>query len=199
MILWTIQSLDAWRTLQDTGILHTDPNLAEQGFLKPYGWLADRMVERVGSPPAGASLPLWAWYRWEGAGRPRPDLRSGGLGTPGSMKVRIEFEIADDAVVLSDFDLWHCPLNYWYIAKDEAASEAFEAELKKRGLNFFEQKPLPVAKYHRRIVESWLWIFDLAWDSDWFTHADHDKKCIQATFWELRLEMVRETKEFRAR
>ena len=197
MILWAIQSLDAWRVLQDTGVLRTDADLAD--FLEPYRWLADRMAERIGPPPDGVSLPLWAWYQWEGARRPRPDLRAGGHGTPGSVNVRIEFEIDDNDIVLSDFDLWHCPLNYWYLAKDEAEGKSFEDELEKRGLDYFDQKPLPVAKYHRRIVQSWLRIFDLDWDSDWFTHADHDKKCIQATFWELRLGMVRKTKEFRSR
>ena len=199
MILWTVQPPEAWKTLQDTGVLRTDPNLAEQDWLEPYCWLADRMAERIGPPPNGASLPLWAWYQWDGVKHRRPDLRFGGYGPPGCRQVRIEFEIDDNAVVLSDFDLWHCPLSYWYLAKDEADDKAFEAELKQHGLDFFRQKPLPVAKYHKRIVRSWLKIFDLDWNNDWFTNADRDKKCIQATFWELRLGMVRKTKEFLVR
>jgi hypothetical protein len=36
---------------------------------------------------------------------------------------------------LSDFDLWHYVLNYWYLPESEAEGEEFELELKQYGLS----------------------------------------------------------------
>ena len=33
----------------------------------------------------------------------------------GERGVRLELQVADDRVLLSDFDLWHYVLNYWYL------------------------------------------------------------------------------------
>lgn len=110
--------------------------------------------------------------------------------------MRIEFEIDDRDVVLSDFELWHFALNYGYIANSEEDDEAFDAELAKSGDRY--AVPLPDAAIHEKIVRSWDRIFDLEWENHYY-HEAGDERSIQATFWELDLQAVRQVKEFTAR
>lgn len=206
MRLWTIQSEAFWERLEYDGSIVADPEMVSEGFCgecerfsQAYEWLARRMAEKIGRPSPEA-MPLWAWRQWIGERRARPDLRASGHLPRGERGVRIEFEADPASVVLSDFNLWHFPLNYWYIGESEKDSEAFDAELAGRGLNQYRQKPLlPDPVYHRRIEDSWDRVFDLDW-GDWV----HDKrgqseKCIQATFWRLPLDEVVGVKRFTAR
>jgi len=99
---------------------------------------------------------------------------------------------------LSDFDLWHYVLNYWYLPTSEADRDRFETQLAKRGMSFFEAKPLPHRKYHERIVASWDRIFDFDWAEDEFA-LPRSSKSIQGTTWEVNLEQVRGHKLFTSR
>ena len=59
-------------------------------------------------------------------------------------------------------------------------------------------KPLPVRAYHQRIENSWDRIFDLDWVDEEITHP-FDKKSIQATFWQLHFDQIRDVQFFTAR
>ena len=183
MTLWTIQSIAAWKILQREQVLFADQRYSEALFLDAYKWMAKKMEYRIEPESEITSLPLWAWYQWEGKRR-KPDLRSSGYLSKGQRGVRIEFEQSDKGVLLSDFELWHYVLNYWYLPRTVADGEAFEAELSEHNLSFFEMKPLPVSAYHQRIEDSWDRIFDLDWVDEEITHP-FGKKSIQATFWKL--------------
>jgi hypothetical protein len=193
MRLWTIQTVAAWETLQTTGMLRADPRLADPDFAAAYRWMVKQMRQRLPRPSFAATVPLWAWYQWEGTHRPRPDLRSRSHMPAGQRAVRIEFELDDDRVLLSDFDLWHIVLNNWYIARSEAEYEAFEARLDA------QEDPLaPDAALQREIRDSWPRIFDLDWNDPYFA-IDARHRPIQATFWELPLDAVRKADFFTGR
>ena len=197
MTLWTIQSIAAWKILQREQVLFADQRYSENLFLDAYRWMAKKMVRRIESESEIVSLPLWAWYQWEGKRR-KPDLRSSGYLSKGQRGVRIEFEQSDKGVLLSDFELWHYVLNYWYLPRTVADGEAFEAELSEHNLSFFEMKPLPVRAYHQSIENSWDRIFDLDWVDEEITHP-FDKKSIQATFWQVHFDQIRDVQFFTAR
>ena len=191
MILWTIQKEKAWEQLKSRGYLvGTIDNTMEEFWVSACRWMADQMKERLGSPPCAECFPVWAWYQWENATRTRPDLRTGGHLSKNERGVRIEFDCDENAALLSDFDLWHYVLNYWYLPESEADGEAFEAELERRGLSFFKTKPLPHPEYHEKIVKSWDKIFDLDWTEPDLA-SPRDQKSIQATVWQLRIDQVR--------
>lgn len=196
--LWTIQLISAWEKLQKLGILRTDTHYADKNFIHAYKWMAKKTEERLGVRPSQNSLPLWAWYQWEGERKRKPDLRYKGHLFKGERGVRIEFEIEADKVVLSDFELWHYVLNYWYLPATKEDGEAFEVELSKKGLSFYETKPLPNTNYHERIVKSWEHIFDITSSDDLFAFPKN-KKSIQASFWELRIENVTHIHVFTSR
>lgn len=83
------------------------------------------MSRRIGEPPLGVRYPVWAWFQYENERSRRPDLRRSAHGPSGTRAVLIEFDIAEDQVLLSDFDLWHYVLNEWYVP--QTAREATDA------------------------------------------------------------------------
>ena len=143
-------------------------------------------------------LPLWAWYQWEGEQRRRPDLRSSGHLPRGEQGVRIEFEIDANLVLLSDFELWHYALNYWYLPTSSAEGDTFEMKLAEQGSSFYKTKPLPDPVFDKAIRESWERIFNVGWAEEDLA-VPRAEKSIQAAFWGLPLESVRRVDEFTAR
>lgn len=156
------------------------------------------MEKRIGPAPFRNSMPLWAWYQWQSSKKKRPDLRFKGFLEKGEQGVLIEFEISDELVLLSDFELWHHVLNYWYLPSSKDDGEAFELELAKKNLSFYTVKPPPHFIYHKKIEKSWRRIFDLDWENPYLT-SPRKEKSIQACFWKLEIKNVRNHKEFSAR
>ncbi|WP_422677837.1 DUF3841 domain-containing protein [Bacillus smithii] len=68
-------------------------------------------------------------------------------------------------------------------------------EIKKRGLDSNQHKPLPGPYYQQKIVDSWQRIFNIE------PRSEEEKRSlsIQATFWKLKLEQVRKVDFFAAR
>ena len=147
MKLWTIQTPDVPAQLQTTGVWRAREPFVGNYWLNPYRWMVSRMATRVGTAALPDQMPTWVWQRWDGRRRPRPDLRSRAhlpSGTPG---VRLELEISEDRILLSDFELWHYVLNYWYLPSSVRDGKAFDRELKSEGLCYFTTKPLPDASW----------------------------------------------------
>jgi len=179
--------------------LRAERRLADAHHLEAYKWMAGQMRSRLGCRPTPDCLPLWCWSQWSGQKRARPDLRAvAWQWRRGERAVRIEFEMNDDSVLLSDFELWHYVLNYWYLPSSHADGDAFEAELEDQGLSFYKSKPVLDSRYHRRIVQSWERIFDLDWQAKGIAWP-RSKKAVQATIWELPLDSVTSVTEFSGR
>lgn len=195
MQVWTIQPLAVWQMLQTTGVLRTEPALIDPAFLPAYQWLVVQMQSRIGPPPPGCHFPLWLWYQWQDAEKRRPDLRAGGHLSKGQHGVLLTLTIPENAVLLSDFDLWHYVLNYWYLPQSVAEGDAFTAELTAAGLDFYRTKPLPDPAYHRRIEASWQRIFDLDWSAPEIASSQAEKQ-IQGVTWEITLAQVKKVQAF---
>lgn len=198
MILWTIQTEEAWEHLNEKGYLTGIIDYIEQSWLSSYRWMMDQMKERIGNPHCKNTFPIWAWYQWETSKRKRPDLRSSGHLPKNEKGVRIEFNCDEKAALLSDFELWHYVLNYWYLPESMVDGEMFEAEIEKQGLSYFKTKPLPDPKHHQKIVRSWNKIFDLDWDEPDLADP-RNQKSIQATIWHLKRDQVLSYKHFKSR
>lgn len=199
MIVWTIQAEYVWEMLQRDGILYGPETVDDSiEWRTAYDWMVEQMERRIGPRPKPGVYPLWAWYQWDGETRRRPDLRSA-LHVPGGTKaVRIEFEIAEDQILLSDFGAWHVPLNYGYLALDEAEDAAFEAELAAHSLAWEPGQHLPDPAFHAKTLKSWERIFDVDQVDPhrWWTEPSKAEKDIQGTFWSLSLAQVRKATPF---
>jgi len=203
MVVWSILTEQAWNELQQRGRLRVARRHVMQEFLAPYAWMAKQMERTLRTPrPSASAMPVWAWYQWEGERR-KPDLRIAGYLPKGEPGVRVECQVAEERVLLSDFDLWHYVLNYCYLPKSEKDGKAFEKKLDRDGLSFYgynHQHPLPHTGYRQEIERSWERMFDLTWvDRGQAIASPPKKKSIQATLWELVLDDVVRVREFTAR
>lgn len=110
------------------------------------------------------------WAWYQWEGRRRPmDLRLSGYAQRGTPMVRIEFGIDTDQVLLSEFDRWNIVLGGGVPER-------------------FPEDPAPSRE----------WIFQLdRWTPDW--DAPPEEQSIQACFWELRLDQVRQARHFLAK
>lgn len=193
MILWTIQPIEIWEELKTKGYYICDPKKAEYiydnkiNLKKQYLWLVNQMCDRVGKQPDGVHFPVWAWHTYNSKHK-KPDLRHRGYQEPGSKCVCMEIDIPSDQVLLSDFDGWHFVLGDFYYYQDDSEEEFDRIEEWLDTLSD-EQRTLEIEK-------SWLHIFDVErLESDWNAVGRY----IQATFWMLKLEQVKEVKYFTAR
>lgn len=175
MILWTIQHKNAYEKMLATGSLTADDDyiFAPEFNLPAYQWLSTRMENLIGEPPAGVHFPVWAWYQWEGV-RKRPDMRTHRRWTTkGTPIVLITFEIPDNMVLLSDFDMWHVILNDGYLAltEDDDKDDYTEEEKTKSWDNVFQYD-----------LQNDYWGFDC--------------KSTQATMWEIKSEWILKAEHF---
>lgn len=215
MRLWSLMPIRSFEVFREKGVFRTDTKLLleQERLLAPeipleddqmitaYRWLARKMVERIGKPPPGVEFPVWAWYRWNGKSDPMPDLRWGGHMAKGMEGVRVEMEVPDDSVLRSDFHMWHFPLNFGYLANNNADERQFNRFLRERGINLYKTSHHVLAsdpEVMGRLEASWEKILDLKWTRRGYTDPV-DKRAVQATMWEFRMEWVMGTKRFRAK
>lgn len=197
--LWTIQEYVVWEKIKTNGFYRTTIDFISRDFYFAYLYMIKQMEKRLRIRRHHNEFPIWAWYQFDGE-KKKPDLRRHGHLPKGTRGILIEFEIDDRYVLLSDFELWHYPLNYWYLPESEEDDNNFETELVKRGLNFYREKPLSDLFYHKKIERSWEKIFDLDWkDEKGEIARSRHYKSIQGTLWELKFNQVLKIKEFIAR
>jgi len=198
MTLWTIQSLPAWTRLESRGVLVASSSHGEKEFLPAYRWMRAQMRRRLGPPPSAECFPLWAWSQWENSGQRRPDLRSSGHLPRGETGVLVELAVDEREALLSDFELWHYVLNYWYLPRSEADEARFDALLASLGVRAPSEVPRRDRRFHAEVRESWVRIFDIRWSARGIGWPPR-KKSIQATLWSMSMEMVRSHRVFTAR
>lgn len=178
-----------------------DPSYCAQRIA--YDWLCAQMQARgLPRPPAAEGpevYPIWAYYQWVGPACRRPDLRSSALKSWAAQERRVllTLRVPREQMLLSDYDAWHFPLNYSYLAGPRVY-DRFYRELKARGQQQrFCTVPLPGPSDHEAVLDSWQAIFDLA-RSRKLLGIKKAHQSIQATFWELRAEQVVEARAFGA-
>ena len=185
MILWTMQPVEVWQEIQETGVYRCDPARSSMPeFTDMYEWLIRQMEQRIGPPPAGVTYPVWAWYMQNGKHR-KPDLRTErwGYGPGGEEYACIEFEIPDDRALLSDFEVWHIVLCNGLIAESE--------EEDNRQDTYYDSLTSEEQKAYKD--KNWERVFDITpQDNHWIKRGSW----VQATFWELRKEMIRGVRFF---
>ena len=185
MLLWTSQEEAVYNELLKTGVYRCDLNLSPmKDCRKQYDWLVRQMKQRIGPPPEQVTYPVWALYQQDGKHR-KPDLRRErwAVGCNGERFACLEIEIPDRDVLLSDLDVWCIILNDGLLSDTEQEDRCLEAQY----------EALSPSEKRRMKEKNWERVFDLSpLNTDWMRRG-YD---IQATFWELRLEQVRDVRFF---
>lgn len=212
MILWTIQNKAVWEKLETDGTYTAsdrflgfppDEDDAFNHSHYAYLWLIDQMKNRIGLPPEGVVYPIWAWYKQHSQSDGKPDMRRSHY-LKGHACVRMKLDIPDYEVLLSDFDEWHCALNYWFLSETEKESDEFDAWCGSLGVDFQDIRNWNVdssqlREVRAKIEKSWELMLGVrkCVDEDW--HFSWSKRSIQATFWVLRRENVLSVEHFISR
>lgn len=196
MRLWTIQHYSAYETMLETGIIAANEEhlFCQDDLRYAYNWISHKMIEANILPSNKIHYPVWAWYQWEGK-RKRRDMRESGYAMRGEKIVQLTIEADDQDVLLSDFDLFHYPLNYWYLPLDEADDATFERDYKNAGFTWHDLKDFQIQSeemllLRAKIIKSWDRIFDLGRQDDGWLYGSNETKSIQATLWQVNLEQV---------
>jgi len=198
MILWTIQNLSAWKMLQSRGCLQASRSCIQEQLYPAYRWMKSQMRQRLGKSPFPDCFPLWAWVQWQGCNKKRPDLRFSGHMPSGEIGVLIEFHAEAPEVLLSDFDLWHYVLNYWYLPNSNEDEARFDAVFASVAANTPSEVPTSNQAFHTQIRKSWEKIFDIHWSCPDIA-SELTQKQIQATLWQLNRNQVTNCTIFKAR
>ncbi|WP_343344856.1 DUF3841 domain-containing protein [Terrisporobacter petrolearius] len=101
MKFYTIQTLEFWENNKNNKYLENDYKYVTEEWVTPYKWMYKQMCERIEEVD---SSMIWVWTN-------RPDLRHSGYSDRGDECVLLELELDESQVLLSDFDMWHLPLN----------------------------------------------------------------------------------------
>lgn len=201
--LWTVQSVGFLRDLFGQGRVIADEKTVQEAvsfdtsrwtFMDSYQWMTQQMQTRMPRCP-GASLPIWAMYR---AGKSTRADRYATYGWDARPLAVIEFEIDESLVLLSDFDAWHCVLNFFPLAgrKEE---RLLDKELEKQTGSSLSCFDVATGELRQKVMKTWERIFDLGWCCKTFWRGNFRKQHIQATFWELKAEWVKSVKIVRDR
>lgn len=205
MILWTIQHYLTYEHFQKSGILRANEDFLFCGdeLRYAYDWMREKMIFAGLTPPQAMRYPMWAWYQWEGQ-RKRRDMRESGHAKRGEKIVQLTIEVEDQSVLLSDFDLFHHPLNGWYLPLDEKDDLEFEKLYESFGYSFQDLSNPDIQtndmkQLRNKIVLSWDRVFFREREDNGWLYRKNENRSIQATFWELRLEQVVKAEVFIAK
>lgn len=189
MRLWSIQTVKAYEELSNKGVLYTDETLSmaheEPIFEVAYRYMMKQFAFRLNIKIS--NYPVWSWYWYDGKAKPKPYLRYKGYDKPGTKLVRITLDVPDNEVLLSDFNLFHCVLNDWYIPKNEQDLETYDSRC-------MTDKEICKLK-----LDSWGLIFDLEREDDNFMFGKKENKSIQAITACIKLEQVKKVDYFIAK
>ena len=186
MILWTIQPEEIFELINRTGVYRCDGRKKNMRYYREqYLWLADQMRKRIGPPPEGVRYPVWAYQRWSKE-RLKPDLRAirWFWGGTNSTFYRLEIDIPNEQVLLSDYWAWSVMLNNGLLSDNEEEDNE---------LDKFYASLSPEAQ-KEMLFTNWERVFDVALtNNEWNGQGE----IVQATFWELRKEQIRKVTMFK--
>lgn len=184
MKVWTLQPIEIWDLLQKEKIIYGKEKYVDEYFLSSYKWMMQQMENKL--PDYTGNPPIWVWVQ------PKPDLRSSHGFEKGQRAVRLELEIPEARILISDYDAWHCVLNGWYLNFTDEEEKEFDKE--RNDIRLFEEMP---EQLKTKIVNSWDRIFEI--DKLKNTEWTADKQYLQGVIDGLYLSDVKKVKEFVSR
>lgn len=210
LTLYSVQPKFIFEELMDVGVFSAQPRLDPENWLhdfepaaQAYAWLSEQMKQRLPAfGPSRTSImenlshqelhPVWAWFKWHGAARPKPDLRFSSMKEWGKRErsVLMTLKVPASEVLLHDYDGWHFCLNQAFFGTRRQYA-AFEREFGRR-VNDQTEK---VERRNMALHKSWEAIFDLPTSRKYLGCTLKDQS-VQATMWCFKKEYVVAAKAF---
>ena len=179
MLLYTIQPENLYeKLLKEKELINNGEFLSDFGkdFCCKYEWITKQMRLHGIDQPHDAKYPFWAWYKYSSK-KNKPDLRHAGHAIHGTKCVCLELAIPDKDVLLSNFDLWHCVLNDMPVFGETDWDSSY-------------------ANYKTLSSDEQIKVKEKSWEK---IFIDFSASPIQATFWQLNVQNVRNVRFFTAR
>ena len=86
-------------------------------FHPPYRWMHEQMAQRI--PDFSGDYPIWAWFK-RPSSKPKPRKYRGT-----NDRFRISALVPRKRILISDYELWHMPLNRGPICVTEAEYDSW--------------------------------------------------------------------------
>lgn len=194
MRVYTIQTIVFYEELLHNGVAYCNRESEWCRDCKvQYDWMAEQMRKRIGGPPIPEiKYPVWVWLQYNSKKAPMPPMSPKEIPSRHEEAVMLELDVPEDAVLLSDLDLWLLPLNHW------AINNKREDKLLYKKLGLYEEKHGKCYEMHeypeeirRKIFDSWDRVFDLDIRDRYITTARRQNRSIQGTIWLLRKEWLK--------
>ena len=194
MKAYTIQTVAFYEELMRDGIAFCKREgywCRENRF--QYDWMVEQMRKRIGEPPIPEiKYPVWVWLQYNSRKDPIPPMSPKDILPGKNEAVMLELEVPDNAVLLSDLDLWIHPLNGWEIC-GKTESKLFDKEKaayeKEHGKCYHLNEWSPTIQ--SKIIATWERVFDLDWVDAYQAPSMRWNRSIQGTIWLLRKEWLR--------
>ena len=195
MKVYTIQTVAFYEELLQNGVAYCN---RESEWCKDnkvqYDWMVEQMRKRIGEPPIPEiKYPVWVWLQYNSKKDPKPPMSPKEIPDEQNEAVMLELEVPDDAVLLSDLDLWIHPLNGWEIC-GKKESKLFDKEKqayeKEKGRRYYELSDWPPT-LQAKIVATWERVFDFDWIDPYQATSRRQNRSIQGTIWLLRKEWLK--------
>ena len=194
MKVYTIQSIDFWKTLMRDGIVYCNQESYWcQNFRLQYDWMAEQMRKRIGEPPLPEiKYPVWVWQQFNSKKAPTPKMSPKEINPEENEAVMMELEVPDNEVLLSNLNLWMLPLNSWAISSKRENKMLYQelGEYEKTHGKCFTMTEYPPA-IRQKIIDSWVRVFDLDTFDPYRSSHIRKNRSIQGTIWYLRKEWVK--------
>lgn len=190
MKLWTIQHINFYNQLQETGVAYTTVRSEMwDDNVWAYQLMVEQMKVRIGEPPLPEiTTPVWAWFQYKSRKKSKPTYH---ISSPeNKTEVMLELEVPDEYVLLSSFVLWHHPLNGWDLSPKKERRmlwneiDEFESTHPNAGFADYPQS------LQDKIKQNWSLIFDLKSRDGYYVTQHAKNRSIQATLWLVRKEWV---------
>ena len=194
MRVYTIQTIGLFEELLRNGVAYCNKeSWICKTYRFQYDWMASQMRKRIGTPPIEEiKYPIWVWQQYNSKKDPKPRMSPKEILKGENEAVMLELDVPDDAVLLSDLDLWISPLNGWEIC-GKKESRQFEKEKgiyeKEYGKCHQISDWSPVIR--NKIVATWERVFDLDWIDPYQAPSKRRNRSIQGTIWLLRKEWIK--------
>lgn len=203
MTVWHICNLDVFEIFEKQRFLNCgtlnnklfhDPDGGSCQTIKDcYDYMSYRLLKKCPEKPAHAlDYPVWVWYKYACDSNKRmPPLKS--EDNPDiNDQVRITLDIPDNLVLLSDYNLWHIPLNNGFICNSKEDDEYLTNNVYQ---NILENRyPMTLERFREL---NWELLFQLDrflcpyWHGRLVNEPDCYGRSIQGVTWVLYWKYVR--------
>lgn len=181
MKVWSYQTLDAYRTLQNTGVLSSTRERVCIPYVIPmYDVLREIMTRKIGPPPSQDTYPMWVWVR------ARKGKRYGGRKPTRRYKgnVLLTLEVPEDRLLVTDFTAWGICLNHGALLPFEGPEDQ---EMDRLTAGLTQEDPRRLAL----VAPTWERLYDLPWCMEHIYESENPRgHRLQGTLWEIRQEDV---------